>query len=338
VADRAGGQVRPRVVVMSLGGTIAMTGEPGSGVAPRLDGPALVRSVPGLGVVADVEARSFRQLPGASLRLDDLYALAEEVEETLDGGAAGVVITQGTDTIEETAYCLDLLLDRPEPVVVTGAMRNPTLAGADGPANLLASVVVASSGEALGGVVVVLEDQVHSARLASKQHSVSPGAFGSPGAGSLGLVAENRLLLHARPVPKPFAVDRVVRNPTVSVPIITVGLDDDGRALAATEGADAVVLEALGVGHVPQWLVPEVAKVAARVPVVMTSRTRSGPVLHATYGFPGSEQDLRRNGVLGAGSLGAMKARILLMVLLRSGLGPAELGERLSLLDHPGRG
>jgi L-asparaginase len=323
---------------MSLGGTIAMTGEPGAGVAPRLDGPALVRSVPGLDVVADVDARTFRQLPGASLRLDDVYALAEAVDETLDGGAAGVVITQGTDTIEETAYCLDLLLDRTEPVVVTGAMRNASTAGADGPANLLASVVVASSGKALGGVVVVLGDQVHSARLATKQHSVHPGAFGSPGAGPVGLVAEDRLLLHMLPVEKPFAVDRAVRKPRVSVPIITVGLDDDGRTLEAVTAADGVVLEALGGGHVPQWLVPRIAELAALVPVVMTSRTRSGPVLHGTYGFPGSEQDLRRQGVLGAGSLDALKARILLMILLRSGLSLGDVRERLSLVDQPGRG
>lgn len=325
--------VEQLVVVLSLGGTIAMTAGAGEGVVPRLSGADLVAAVPGLQVVARVEAQSFRQVPGASLRLDDLHALAGEVDRHLDAGAAGVVVTQGTDTIEETSYYLDLLLDRPEPVVVTGAMRNPTLAGADGPANLLAAVVVAASGQDLGGVVVVLGDEVHSARGVAKAHASRPAAFTSPDSGPLGLVVEGRLVLHARPVPKPVGVGRQLVSAGASVPVVVVGLDDDGRALAAAEGADAVVLEALGGGHVPERLVERVADLAARVPVVMTSRTRSGPTLLDTYGFPGSERDLRARGVLSAGPLNALKARILLLALLRSGLGRDEVVQRLAAVD-----
>ena len=321
------------VAVLSLGGTIAMTGAAGDGVVPRLEGQDLVRAVPGLADVACVQARTVRQLPGASLRLDDLYAVAEEVRAALDAGAVGVVITQGTDTIEETAYCLDLLLDRREPVVVTGAMRNPTLPGADGPANLLAAVVVAASGADLAGVVVVLGDEVHSARTVVKQHSVRPAAFASPGAGPLGLVAEGRLVLHARPLPKPVGVAPTVIRPSVWVPIVTIGLDDDARGLQAVAGADAVVLQAFGAGHVPSWLVQPIAQLAALRPVVMVSRTGSGPVLRSTYGFPGSERDLRARGVLSAGALDALKVRILLLMLLRSGLTTDQVTEALAGLD-----
>lgn len=338
VADRSlnpitGTHIVPRVVVLSLGGTIAMTGEAGSGVVPRLSGADLVAAVPGLNSLARVEAQSFRQVPGASLRLDDLYALADEVDRCLDAGAAGVIITQGTDTIEETAYCLDLLLHRTAPVVVTGAMRNPTMPGADGPGNLRAAVVVATSGEDLGGVSVVFGDEVHAAREVAKQHASRPAAFGSPDTGPLGLVVEDRFMVHARPVPPALNVGRNVARPRVSVPVVSIGLDDDGRMLAAAEGADAVVLETLGGGHVPEWLVSQVARLAAHVPVVMTSRTRSGPTLFGTYAFPGSERDLRKHGVLSVGPLTTIKARILLLVLLRAGLTRAEVSEQLALVD-----
>lgn len=333
MAERVPEAAPRRVVVLSLGGTIAMTGERTVGVVPRLTGDDLVRAVPGLEDVADVVAHSFRQLPGASLTLDDLYALADEIEAQVTAGAQGVVVTQGTDTIEETAYCLDLLLDVTVPVVVTGAMRNAVLPGADGPGNLYAAVVVASSGADLGGVVVVLGDEVHSARTVSKRHASRPAAFTSATGGAMGLVVEDTFVLESRPVPRPFTVPRHGAQGVPSVPVVVIGLDDDGRGLDAAEQADAVVLEAFGGGHVPAWLVPRIARLAASRPVVMTSRTRGGRTLVATYAFEGSEQDLRSRGVVGAGPLDSIKARILLLVLLRSGMDREQVMAHLELVD-----
>jgi L-asparaginase len=142
---------RPKVTVLSLGGTIAMTGDTSSGgVVPRLTGEELVSAVPQLEAVAEIEAESFLQIPGAHITVGNLVEVAEEATRRIDAGASGIVITQGTDTIEEAAFALDLLVDRDAPVVVTGAMRSPTLPGADGPANLLASVSVAASDAARG--------------------------------------------------------------------------------------------------------------------------------------------------------------------------------------------
>ena len=132
-----------RVAVYTLGGTIAMTKQAGAGVTPQLSAEELLAAVPGLGETgAALQVHEFRQLPGASLTYPDLLALARDLD-TLD--VDGVVVTQGTDTIEETSYLLDLVTRRPVPVVVTGAMRNASLAGADGPANILAAVRVAAS-------------------------------------------------------------------------------------------------------------------------------------------------------------------------------------------------
>lgn len=151
-----------RVTVFGLGGTIAMTARDGGGVVPALSADQLVAAVPGLadsGIT--VEVKDFRRVPGASLSFDDLEALVDAIRQQLADGVDGVVVTQGTDTIEETAYLLDLTLGRSKPIVVTGAMRNPTLAGADGPANLLAAVQVAASAQTrdLGVVVVFADDR-----------------------------------------------------------------------------------------------------------------------------------------------------------------------------------
>ncbi|MDQ2623640.1 MAG: asparaginase domain-containing protein, partial [Actinomycetota bacterium] len=238
----------------------------------------------------------------------------------LRGGAQGVVVTQGTDTIEETSYCLDLLVRARGRVVVTGAMRNPTLPGADGPANLHAAVVLAAGREDLEGVVVVLNDEVHSARTVRKQHSTLPSAFGSPGAGPLGIVAERSFVRMRRTAePRVTLSRRMGMAATPWVPVVSVGLGDDGRLLDAVRGADALVVEAFGAGHVPSILAESLGQLARQIPVVMVSKTGDGPVLRETYGFEGSERDLRARGVLSAGLLAAAKVRLLLLLALRSG-------------------
>jgi L-asparaginase len=185
---KGGGKVAlPEVVVLSLGGTISSTDAGGSGVEPTLTGEALVEDVPEIAEVAEVSAKSFRQVPGSELTLDDLIELSTEIKSHIGEGAKGVVITQGTDTIEETAFVLELLVDEDAPVVVTGAMRNPTLPGAEGPANLLASVQVAASEVTRGiGTVVVFIDEIHAARFVQKTHTSNPATFRSPLTGPIG--------------------------------------------------------------------------------------------------------------------------------------------------------
>lgn len=139
-------QPAPRVVVFGLGGTIAMTATTTGGtVTPTLTAKALIDTLPGLAHTGiDVDVVDFRQLPGASLTFADLDQLHNAINHALSDGAAGIVIVEGTDPIEEVAYYLDLRHRVPQPVVVTGAMRNPAMAGADGPANLLAAITTAA--------------------------------------------------------------------------------------------------------------------------------------------------------------------------------------------------
>ncbi|MFI7025745.1 asparaginase [Micromonospora sp. NPDC049900] len=322
----------PRVVVFGLGGTIAMTSSTGGAVSPALSTQQLVDAVPGLADAGiDIEVVDFRRRPGASLTITDITELTAAATDALANGANGVVVTQGTDTIEETAYLLDLLHHRPEPLVVTGAMRNPTLAGADGPANILSAIHTAASTHAREqGCLVVFADEVHAARWVTKTHSTSGDTFRSLDTGPLGYVLEGTLRMltrvpHRLTLPPPHLAEHA------RVGLHTVTLDDDPTVLDAIGArVDGLVIAGFGVGHVPEPLVDTLGTLAGRIPVVLASRAPAGPTLTRTYGFPGSEQDLITRGLIPAGWLHPYKARILLRALLNATANPQDIATAIT--------
>jgi L-asparaginase len=319
----------PRVTVFSMGGTISSVDSGGKGVEPTLTGEALVSDVPQIAGVAEVSAESFRQAASGELKVEDLVELAAEISARIDGGAAGAVVTQGTDTIEETSFVLDLLVDREAPVVVTGAMRNPTLPGADGPANLLAAIQVAVSGAARGlGTVVVLNDEIHLARFVRKTHTSNPATFRSDPVGPVGWVSEDVPRVVLRPVGgHKFDLSGDAEDHPVALYHVVLG--DDGRLLPKLEeeGYAGLVVEAMGGGHVPSLMAETLEDLASKMPVVLASRTGGGEVLRSTYGFVGSEIDLLDRGLIYASHLDGRKARLLLTLLLRSGASREEISE-----------
>ena len=319
----------PKVTVFSMGGTISSVDAGGKGVEPTLTGEALVSDVPEIAEVAEVSAVSFRQAASGELTVDDLVELASEITNRVDEGASGVVITQGTDTIEETSFVLDLLVDREAPVVVTGAMRNPTLPGADGPANLLAAIQVASSDAARGlGAVVVLNDEIHAARFVRKAHTSNPATFRSDPVGPVGWVSEGVPRVVLRPTGR-HKVTLAEDAQESRVALLTIALGDDGRLLPLVEreGYAGLVIEAMGGGHVPSVMVEALEELAGNMPVILASRTKAGEVLHSTYGFVGSETDLLERGLINAGPLDGLKARLFLTLLLRSGASREEVND-----------
>lgn len=315
---------RPRLLVLSLGGTITMVPSEGGGIAPRLGAAELVASVPALAEVATIEARSPFRLPSPSLGPDQVVAVAQEIIAGFAAGFDGAVVIQGTDTIEESAFLLDVLVPGDRPVVITGAMRGADAPGADGPANLLSAAILAASAEARGlGTLAVLNYDIHAARFVQKSHTALPSAFLSPLVGPLGAVIERKPQIYARIARAP-TLDAAL-GPPLPVALLKCPMGDDGRLIqaAADLGYAGLVIEGMGAGHVPASVAPLLGAVAERIPVVLASRSMTGPVFTHTYGYAGGEIDLIARGLIPAGHLSGLKARLLLGLALRGGGGRA---------------
>ncbi|MEF2553136.1 asparaginase [Aurantimonas sp. A2-1-M11] len=335
----AGGK---QIKVYALGGTIAMVPGP-QGAVPGLTGEALIAAVDGLDQVATVDAETFSIVASPNITIGAVVDLSQRIRgDAAAGRWDGIVVTQGTDTIEETSFLLDLLLtDLNIPVIVTGAMRNPRLASPDGPGNILAAVRVASSIAAQQsalhlGVLVVINDTIHAASTVLKANSHRLDAFSSPASGPVGAVIEGRTLIYSLPNRQPIlAAGRLLKGPLLEGPVpvalVSTSVGDTGWLLeAVADGRDeghyrGLVLDAMGGGHLPERLVPSVAFIAERLPVVITSRTGNGSLLLDTYAYAGSETDLRDKGVISAGWLHKFKAAGLLELLLRAKASKAEI-------------
>lgn len=315
-----------RVSILSLGGTIASLPGDSGGAVPKLSGDDLVRAVPGLDQVARVDAASFRQIPSGELRIEDILELVNEADKKIAEGAAGVVVTQGTDSLEETSFVADLLRPLGAPLVFTGAMRNPGLAGPDGPANILSAVRVAADPSCAGmGTLVVLNDEIHSARFVHKTHTSNPATFESYPGGPLGFVTEDRVRIVTTPVnQEKFSIDE---KSIPHVGLLKVGIGDDGRLLSliGDAGFQGLVIEGFGGGHVTEAMVEELTRLEKTIPVVLASRAGRGEVLRNTYGFPGSEEDLIKRGLIPSGWLDGLKSRVLLSVLLAANKNKREI-------------
>ncbi|MBY0331405.1 MAG: asparaginase domain-containing protein [Acetobacteraceae bacterium] len=207
---------RPRILVLSLGGTITMVPSAPGGIVPTLGAADVVASVPALPDVAEIEAHSPLRLPSPSLDAAMLVQVAARIEAGFATGCDGAVVIQGTDTFEESAFLLDLLVAGEGPVVVTGAMRGADAPGADRPANLFAAVRVAAGAAARGrGTLAVLNDDIHAARFVQKSHTALPSAFASPLVGPVGAVIEGMGAGHVPADAAPLAGDLAQRMPVV---------------------------------------------------------------------------------------------------------------------------
>jgi L-asparaginase len=316
----------PKIALFALGGTIAMLEpEAGRGGVPKVSPEQLTAAAPGLADIAALSLETLASSASVNLTLDDVARLARAVTAAFADGAAGVVVTQGTDTLEEVAFALELLLDVPGPVVVTGALRRPDQAGCDGPANLLGAVRAAADPACAGaGVLVVMNDEVHAARHVRKTHTFKPDALSSTPFGPLGHVVETGVRLAMRPAGR---LPRLAYGaPAPNVPVLWFGLGVGMETLAPwlERQPDGLVVAGVGAGHVTQTVIGGLGELAARIPVVLASRIGAGPTLTQTYGYAGGEVDLIGRGLIPSAYLDPAKARLLLQLLLSSG---ASIGE-----------
>ncbi|MGQ9567177.1 MAG: asparaginase [Anaerolineae bacterium] len=314
-----------RILLLTTGGTIAMREHrPGEGATPALEAEDLLAILPPRTV--DLQVERVCNLPSAHLDLETLWAIRTRVHRALSTGEAdGVVITHGTDTMEETAYLLDLTVPGDAPVVLTGAMRTASDPGYDGPANLLAALRVAASDETRGlGACIVMNDEVHAARYVTKTHTLNPATFRSPGAGPIGIVAggEVRPLFRlARCTVDPPALERRVALLKLAVGVETDLLDH----LLERGEVRGLVVEGLGGGRVPPWWVPALARARERGVVVAVASRCSEGVVWDGYGYAGAHRDLARLGALFSQGWNGPKCRIRLMAILGAASDPAEV-------------
>ena len=313
-------QEPPRISVIGLGGTIARK-KGASAVRDRID--ELVRHVPT--GFARLEPIDFRAVGSSALSLQDLCDLAHLVRSATEDGADGIVVVQGTDTMEESISALATMLPPTVPIVMTGAMRLRDQPGSDATANVTDAIRVAADPHAAAlGPVVVMAGEVHVARWVRKVDTHSLHALQSPGFGPVGSIVEGASRLWARPL----IADHLglPRELAARVDVVDLHLGADDHLLAAAaERSDGIILSAMGGGHVPPSVMQTVQAIAERgQPIVYASRTLGVPVLEHTYVGPGSESDLRSHGVVPAGMLTPSKARVRLAVALALGTRPAD--------------
>lgn len=317
--------------IIAVGGTIAMSGER---AVPALDAAALVRAVPELAAVEQLQAETALELPGPHVSLRQALDVANRAREAAEAGE-GVVVTTGTDTMEELAALCAMSYGGDAPIVLTGANRPASSPGADGPANLLDAVALAGSSAAADlGVVVVFGGEIHAAMAVRKVDSTGPAAFGSPVAGPLGRVVEGRPWLHARPIrATPLKVQRLEYR----VAIVTAVLGDEGDVLAELAASrDGLVLVALGAGHLSASAIAELRTALEQIPVLITCRPDRPSMLFDTYGFEGAERDLRQSGAICVPFLSPQAARIALLCCLGAGLERSDMARALAPWDAAG--
>jgi L-asparaginase len=327
-----------RVAMLFTGGTISMAVDPvAGGKVPTLDGAAILARAPGIEDIAELVTIDLGRTPASHFSFPKLFEIGSEIRRCQEDAAIdGVVVVQGTDVIEETAFLWDLVLDRPEPVIVTGAMRAPSDPKDDGPRNLREAVLCAATSSLRGaGVLVLLDSIISPADAVTKTHASALDSFQCLDTGALGDVDDGRVLLKRERGPRRHvSTDRAVDG----IPIITAHVAMDGSLLDAAAALDppGIVVAATGAGNTGAPLLEAAQRAMERgIVVAFTTRCPAGAA-GTGYAFPGGGAQWQRAGALLAGHLTGPKARI----ALAAGLGAGLDGQGLAALlaDPPGWG
>lgn len=307
-----------KVAVVFNGGTISMKVDPRIQAAvPSLSGEEIMSMVTGIEKYAEIESHNFSNVPSPHVTPEDMMNLSKYIQDLLNrDDIVGVVATHGTDSLEETAYLLDLTIKSEKPVVVTGAMRSSSELGYDGPANLSASICTVISDEACGkGVLVCLNDELNCASEVTKANSMSLSAFRTPSFGPVGIVDNNQVIFYRDSLNKQH-IDTMEIEPKVHLIKCVAGMDSSIIDFCISQGDKGIVIEGMGRGNVPPMMVDGIKRAIEKgIAVVLVSRCFEGRVLD-TYGYSGGGKDLRNLGVIFGDNLPGQKARIKLMLSL----------------------
>lgn len=308
-----------KIVVIATGGTIASrrnleTQKMSSGVIP---GDELLGLIPNPDQLPPIEVQNMFGVPSSYIDPDNMLELAGRITTYLsDSYVKGVVVTHGTDTLEETVFLADLVIKSSKPVVFTGSQRGPLELGSDGISNLRNAICVANCDSSKGkGVLLVFNEEIHCAAHVIKTDAYKLESFRSPGKGPIGYVDEAKVQYHAIPIPSGYFPIKKI-NARVDLIKAFAGMDGHMLEAAMANGATGIVIEGFGRGHVPPAAVSAIQKaVGEGIVVWITSRCSKGFV-REVYDFDGGTRDLISKGVLPCAGFSGTKARILLLVLL----------------------
>lgn len=307
-----------KVAVIFTGGTISMKIDPRiSAAIPALSSEEIMSMVTNIDKFADIEIINFERIPGPHMTPDKMMELSNIIKQLLSrDDIDAVIVTHGTDTLEETAYLLDLNIFCEKPIVVVGAMRNGSELGYDGPSNLAAAICTVVSEQSKNkGVLVVMNNEVNAASEVTKTHTLSLDTFKSPEFGPLGIVDNDEVIFY-RDIVKHHHIETSSIENDVYLIKSAAGMDSSIIDFCIEKGAKGIILEGMGRGNIPPMMVDGIKRAIKRgIIVVLVSRCPKGRVL-GSYGYDGGGQKLRELGVIFGGSLNGQKARIKLMLAL----------------------
>ena len=320
---------KPTVVLLATGGTIAMKIDPvKKAPVPAISGEDLVATVPEVAQLAKVEVRNLSNVPSDYMDPPRWVELSRAAQEVLARPeVVGVIVSHGTDTLEETAWFLDLTVKSDKPIVLIGAQRNASERDFDGPRNLLNAVRICVAPDARGkGAMIALNDQINAAREVTKTNTSTPETFKSGDFGFLGVADEDRVVFYRAPLRRQHVPvlgrtgpdGKPAPLPRVDIVAMYGGADGELVRAALLAGAKGIVVQALGWGNMNQPMFQAVKEAISKgVPVVITSRVPNGRVL-PHYGWEGGGKTLKDAGAIMGDDLSPVKARILLMLALQS--------------------
>ncbi|GIM27868.1 L-asparaginase [Clostridium polyendosporum] len=307
-----------KIAVVFNGGTISMKVDPRIKAAvPSLTGEEIMSMVTGIESFADIESYTFSSLPGPHITPEIMLELSKYVQKLVDRqDVDGVVVTHGTDSLEETAYLLDLTLNTKKPVIFTGAMRSGSELGYDGPSNLAASICTAISEESKDrGVLVCFNGELNSAWEVTKANSMALNAFKTPNFGPIGIVDNNRVIFYRNSGKEQHIP---ISNISAEVSLIKCAAGMDSRLIDffISQGDKGIVIEAMGRGNIPPKMVGGIQRAIEKdIAVVIVSRCFEGRVFDS-YGYHGGGKELRNLGVIFGDNMPGQKARIKLITAL----------------------
>ena len=306
-----------KILVLHTGGTISMQADSSGAVVTSSDNPMNHVSNPLEGI--QVHTLDFFNLPSPHIKPKHMLALYQKIKEEA-ANYDGVVITHGTDTLEETAYFLDTMEIPRIPIVLTGAMRSSNELGSDGVYNYLSALRVASDDKATDkGVLVVMNDEIHAAKYVTKTHTTNVSTFQTPTHGPLGLIMKQEILYFKTAEPRVrFDLDRIEGL----VPIITVyaGMTDELLDMLDWDKVDGLIIQAFGAGNIPKETAQKLESLLHKgIPVALVSRCFNG-IAEPVYAYQGGGVQLQKAGVLFVKELNAQKARLKLLIALNAGL------------------